>query len=161
MDIRELCWVMEILTPWQVCGFHKYMHLSKLIKLHECISMDANYTLILICPLKRTLQGFPNPYESFGVHPGEPTLHLDITRVVRNKRRHFGTQISRAQHPFLHDDILARCYSNTLPWFNLHILKKTESEEAPKCFQPKKQRFFTFILKGILGRELKISSPFP
>lgn len=74
-----------------VGGFHKYMHLSKQIKLHEYISMDANYALILICPLKRTLKSFPNPDESFSVHPGKPTLHLDITGVVSNICGHFGT----------------------------------------------------------------------
>lgn len=78
-------------TPWQVCGFHKYMHLSKLIKLYKCISMDANYSLILTCPLKRTSKHFPNLHESFSVHPGKPTLHLDLTGVVNNICRHFGT----------------------------------------------------------------------
>lgn len=53
--------------------------------------MAANYALILICPLKRTLKSFPNPDESFSVHPGKPTLHLDITGVVSNICGHFGT----------------------------------------------------------------------
>lgn len=67
------------------------MHLSKLIKLYECISIDANYALILICPLKRTLKSFQNPDESFSVHPGKPTFHLDIPGVVSNICKKFGT----------------------------------------------------------------------
>lgn len=41
--------------------------------------MDANYTLILICPLKRTLKTCLHPNESFSVLPGKPTLSVDTT----------------------------------------------------------------------------------
>ena len=88
---RELCWVMEILNTLAGVWVSQVYAFVKTNQSTECISMDENYSLILTCPLKRTSKCFPNLHESFSIHPGKPTLHLDLTGVVSNICRHFGT----------------------------------------------------------------------